>query len=195
MKSSESALPLQTGYHSLSVAVIEVERADRAVFPASKHVPVPRKPPVKPVRNGAYERNPEKPGDQTSFRQDVQKLLDCTRCLPRFPIPRSNNLNRFDIRAWRNPREAALESGRLRRDYFQVMPAVPLCEEFHEPAAHLAMPVVNYGVPPARLSDARRQPLGAFLSGNGKTNDGDAHAGLAAPTGSTVTLAGCVSVL
>jgi hypothetical protein len=58
----ESALPLQTGYHSLlSVAVIQIEGADCAMLAATKHVPVAGKPPVKPVSERTNKWNLEQP--------------------------------------------------------------------------------------------------------------------------------------
>ncbi len=138
------------------------------MIPTPEPVPVPRKPPVKPIGKRPHERDLEQPGNQLPLWQNAQQLLERCRSLPRPTIARPNHLHRLDIRPRRNPRKPLPHSWSLRRNYLEVMAAVPPGQQLHHPAAHLAVAIVDYGVPAAGLTNARRYRLVSVLTGDRK---------------------------
>src|SRR5436190_13693339 len=136
---------------------------------AAESIAVAREPAVYPVRDDAYERDPEYPRDQPSARQDAQELLDRGGPLPRLAAS-ADQLNCLRIRSRRDPGEARRDARGLRRNDLDASRAVPRAQHVRQTVAHLAH----------AIEDQRVRPSGAVgrrldLAEDGEANDWICH--------------------
>ena len=184
-----------------AVPIIQIRLAHPTVLATTKPVPVRREPSIKQVNQRSDEWNPEQPRYQSPLRQNIQQLLERGRRLPRFTVASPHHLHRFHVRARRNPRKPLPNTGRLRRNDFELMIPIPPGQHLHHPAAHFAVTVIDHRVTPTGLTNGRRNRMVVrVLTGCREADDLNAHAdasiaGDFTPTASTEICGGCVSVL
>src|SRR5690349_20755248 len=93
---------------------LEIERAKLTMLAAAKAIAVPSEPTVEPLCQRPNERDREHPGDEFPLRELIDDLFDRRCALPRVPVT-TNQLHGLREGARRYPREAGMDSGRLRR--------------------------------------------------------------------------------
>src|SRR6476619_5911667 len=106
-------------------------------------IAIPRKPSIKLFCQRTNKRNREDPCNEFPLGERIDNLLDCRSALPGFAVTRTNELDRFEIRARRNPRKARADARSLRGKNLQLMMFVPLLQDSNELLAHVAVAVVD----------------------------------------------------
>src|SRR5260221_10486804 len=126
MRFVSSDFPLSIGrrqFRGVTKSVVSVPYL--TMVRTTEVIPVSGKPTIRFLANWANKRNRENPRDEFSFRQNIEQLLDRCRALPRFAIASTNELQRFDVRALRYPRETLFDSRSLRRNNLELTAPVP----------------------------------------------------------------------
>src|SRR5207302_9734198 len=84
-------------------------------------------------------------------------------------------LDRLYVGAGGDPRKPLAHPRLLRRNYLQLVIAIPLFEQLHHATANLAVAIVDHRVSMAGSSDTRRTGIGDVFTSDGESNDLNAH--------------------